>query len=311
MIAGLDGQFALNFLRGVLATVNPCGFVLLPTYLMYFLGSEGARPGTQRASVQRALVVSSAVAAGFFSVFLVIGLLVQAGFSWFTQHSDWLGLIIGFVLIPLGLAMIFGLKLSVNIPKLSGFNKDRRVLSMFLYGVSYAVASLGCTIGLFIPALASADRHGYLSAVLATVLYGVGMGVTLTALTVALALARTGLLRVLRKVMQHLDLAAGALMMLTGAYLVWYWGSEIRKPGGDKGAAVGQVENWQTQVSNWLNNIGVTTLAIVLVGVTGAAVCFVAFRNYRASRSAADDAASAAGPAIPNAQPDTDNNVTS
>ena len=74
MIA-VSGQFALNFLRGVLATVNPCGFVLLPTYLMFFLGTEGARPGTQRASVQRALTVSAAVTAGFFAVFLVIGLL--------------------------------------------------------------------------------------------------------------------------------------------------------------------------------------------------------------------------------------------
>ena len=127
MIA-LSGQFALNFLRGVLATVNPCGFVLLPTYLLYFLGTEGARPGTQRASIQRALVVSAAVSAGFFSVFLVIGLLVEAGFSWFTQHSDWLGLIIGIILLPLGLAMIFGLRVSMNLPKFvrSSFQRTRK-----------------------------------------------------------------------------------------------------------------------------------------------------------------------------------------
>ena len=280
MIA-LSGQFALNFLRGVLATVNPCGFVLLPTYLMYFLGTEGARPGTQRASIQRALVVSAAVTAGFFSVFLVIGLLVEAGFSWFTQHSDWLGLIIGITLLPLGLAMIFGLRLSMNLPKFVRSSNDRRIVSMFLYGVSYAIASLGCTIGLFIPALASAKNEGYASAVLATALYGVGMGVTLTALTVALALARTGLLRVLRRAMEHLDLAAGVLMMLTGAYLVWYWGSEVRNPGGNKGGAVSQVENWQTKVANWLNSVGVTTLAIVLVGVTAGAVVFAVARSRR------------------------------
>ena len=280
MIA-LSGQFALNFLRGVLATVNPCGFVLLPTYLMYFLGTEGARPGSQRASVQRALVVSAAVAAGFFTVFLAIGLLVQAGFSWFTAHADWLGLIIGIVLIPLGLAMIFGFKLSVNLPKLARTSNDRRIVSMFLYGISYAIASLGCTIGLFVPALASAEHEGYASAVLATVLYGVGMGVTLTSLTVALALARTGLLRVMRKVMQHLDLAAGVLMVLTGAYLVWYWGSEVRHPGGNKGAAVGQVENWQTTVANWLNEVGVWPLAIILVGTTSLAVVFVSARRRR------------------------------
>jgi len=284
MIA-LDGQFALNFLRGVLATVNPCGFVLLPTYLMYFLGSEGARPGTQRASLQRALVVSGAVAAGFFAVFLLIGLLIEAGFTWFRDQSDWFGLIVGGLLLLLGIAMLFGLKISVMIPKLAKGGQDRRVWSMFLYGVSYAIASLGCTIGLFLPALASAERNGYVSAVAATALYGVGMGVTLTALTVALATARTGLLRLMRKAMEHLDLVAGVLMVLTGVYLVWYWGKEVRDPGSDKGAAVGRVEDWQTKVANWLNDLGAWPIALVFGGVTLAAVAVVLVR--RRPRSAA------------------------
>ncbi|MEY4371545.1 MAG: hypothetical protein RL219_314 [Actinomycetota bacterium] len=289
MIA-LDGQFALNFLRGVLATVNPCGFVLLPTYLMFFLGVEGARPGTQRASIQRALVVSASVAAGFFSVFLVIGLLVQAGVSWFTQQADWLGLVIGICLVPLGLAMVFGLRLSANLPKFVRVGNDQRIMSMFLYGVSYAIASLGCTIALFVPALASAEYHGYTSAVLATALYGIGMGVTLTALTVALALARTGLLRLMRNAMKHMDLVAGVLMVLTGVYLIWYWGSEVRNPGGNKGAAVNQVEDWQTKVANWLNDVGVGRLAVLLVGITGLAVLFTVARLRRTREPKGDTA---------------------
>ena len=35
----------LSFLRGLVATVNPCGFILLPTYLMFFLGLQGQHPG--------------------------------------------------------------------------------------------------------------------------------------------------------------------------------------------------------------------------------------------------------------------------
>jgi cytochrome c biogenesis protein CcdA len=285
-VIAVEGQFALNFLRGVLATVNPCGFVLLPTYLMLFLGTEGARPGSQRSGLRRALVVSSAVAAGFFSVFLVIGLLVEAGVSWFTQHSQWFGLVIGIALVPLGLAMLFGFHPSLGLPKFARGGRDGRVVSMFLYGVSYAVASLGCTIGLFVPALASAGRNGYASAVLATALYGVGMGVTLTALTVALATARTGLLRFLRGVMQHLDLVAGALMVVTGLYLVWYWGSEVRHPGGNKGAAVNQIENWQTRVAGWIDGVGVSGLAAVLVGVTALSVLVVFIRRNRGSSEA-------------------------
>ena len=79
MIA-LEGRFAYSFLAGIFAAVNPCGFVLLPTYLMYFLGLEGARPGTQRASIQRALTVSAATSAGFISVFVIVGT-ISRGFT--------------------------------------------------------------------------------------------------------------------------------------------------------------------------------------------------------------------------------------
>ena len=39
MIA-LEGNFAYSFILGIMAAVNPCGFVLLPTYLVYYLGTE-------------------------------------------------------------------------------------------------------------------------------------------------------------------------------------------------------------------------------------------------------------------------------
>lgn len=59
MIASSD-RLWLSFGSGLLAAVNPCGFVLLPTYLMYFLGVSG-RPGTQRSTVRRALGECGAV----------------------------------------------------------------------------------------------------------------------------------------------------------------------------------------------------------------------------------------------------------
>ena len=37
----IEGNFAYSFMLGMLAAVNPCGFVLLPAYLLYFLGIDG------------------------------------------------------------------------------------------------------------------------------------------------------------------------------------------------------------------------------------------------------------------------------
>ena len=38
----MDARLALAFSAGMVATVNPCGFALLPAYLSYFLGLEEA-----------------------------------------------------------------------------------------------------------------------------------------------------------------------------------------------------------------------------------------------------------------------------
>ena len=43
MIAAIDSNvLGLAFLRGMVASINPCGFVLLPTYLLFFLGVQAA-----------------------------------------------------------------------------------------------------------------------------------------------------------------------------------------------------------------------------------------------------------------------------
>ena len=36
VVLAIEGNFAYSFMLGILAAVNPCGFVLLPAYLLYF-----------------------------------------------------------------------------------------------------------------------------------------------------------------------------------------------------------------------------------------------------------------------------------
>lgn len=71
----LTGSFALAFTAGMVATVNPCGFALLPAYLSAFVGLDD---GTSRASaVGRALKVSAALTAGFVAVFGLFGIVIS------------------------------------------------------------------------------------------------------------------------------------------------------------------------------------------------------------------------------------------
>ena len=148
---------SLSFIRGLVAAVNPCGFILLPTYLMFFLGLEGQRPGTQRATLRRAVLVSAALSAGFMAVFFVAGVVSYNFTNWINENSKYASVVIGAALLVLGVAMLFGYKLPFTTPDIrTSASTKRTVSAMFVFGIAYAVASIGCTIGLFIATVFSA-----------------------------------------------------------------------------------------------------------------------------------------------------------
>ena len=150
MIIALDPRLANGFTQGLLAAINPCGFVLLPTYLLYFLGMENLRPGAEKTSITRALAVSLSVSGGFMSVFIVIGVITKWSTRWFMDKAPYLSLVMGLGLVVLGIAMLFGYRLPFTTPKLDVGKRDRSVRSMYVFGIAYAIASLGCTLPGFI-----------------------------------------------------------------------------------------------------------------------------------------------------------------
>ena len=278
MIA-IEGNFAYSFVLGVLAAVNPCGFVLLPTYLMFFLGLEGSRPNdSQRASVGRALRVGLATSSGFIALFLVVGAISRLFTNAIERNAKYASIVIGVALVAMGVAMLAGWKPRVITPSVSG-GRERTFGSMFLFGIAYAIASIGCTIGFLTSViLGSISVHGFVSGVLSIVLYGIGMGAIVTALTVSLAFAKGGLLRVLRSGMRHLDRVSAVFVLLTGLYLTWYWYSAIAER--DYGSVVSRVEGWQSDIATFLQRQGAWKLALVF-GVLIAIAVHVTRRGER------------------------------
>ncbi|MFZ9083420.1 MAG: cytochrome c biogenesis CcdA family protein [Ilumatobacteraceae bacterium] len=285
LLATTSDRLWLSFGSGLLAAVNPCGFVLLPTYLMYYLGLSG-RPGESGAregAVARALVVSLSLSAGFMSVFLVVGSISRLFTDWINQNAKYVSLVIGLALVVLGVSMLFGYRLPLTTPKLDvgGRTKDRTVLSMFLFGVAYAVASIGCTIGPFsATVLGTIDTSGFAAGLVAIVLYGGAMSLLVTALTVSLAVAQGGLLKVLRRGMTYVEVGSAIVMILSGLYLAWYWFNAIREKYDDE--ITGNVLGWQESLANWIDG-NRSSLAIVFGAVVIAAVSTTVVHRRRHS----------------------------
>ena len=277
MIANSD-RLWLSFGAGLLAAVNPCGFVLLPTYLMYFLGVSG-RPGTQRSIVRRALLVSAALSAGFMTIFIIVGGVSRLFTDWLNQNAKYVSLLIGVALVILGIAMLFGYRLPFSTPKLETGKRDQTVASMYVFGLAYAIASIGCTIGPFSAiVLGTIDTDGFFQGIIAVVLYGVAMSLLITTLTVTLALAQGGLLKSLRVGMTYVEIASAVIMILSGLYLTWYWFNDIRDKYDDD--FTGQVLNWQERIVQIIDDNRLI-LAIVFTVIVGVALTYTLVSRRR------------------------------
>jgi cytochrome c biogenesis protein CcdA len=143
---------------------------------------------------------------------------------------------------------------------------------MYVFGLAYAIASIGCTIGPFsATVLGTIDTDGFFQGIIAIVLYGLAMSLLITTLTVTLALAQGGLLKSLRIGMTYVEIASAVIMILSGLYLTWYWFNDIRDKYDDD--FTGQVLNWQERIAQIIDDNRLV-LAIVFAVIVGVALTY-------------------------------------
>ena len=283
----IQAPLALAFASGMLATVNPCGFAMLPAYLGFFLGVEGG-DGDVRASVSRSLAVGLSVAGGFLLVFSLVGLAIYHLSASVNGWTPWATIVIGLTLVVLGVAMLRGYEPVVRLPKLDRGGRHRDGASMFVFGVSYAIASISCALPLFTSAVAGTfRRENLLSSMAVFVAYSLGMTLVLLALTVSLGMARQGLVHRLRRALPYVTRMSGLVLVVAGTYVTHYGWYERRVRAGQLGngsAVVDRVTAWSASISTWVNGVGATRLGFLLA-LTLAAVLSATFGLRARGRS--------------------------
>lgn len=94
--------------------------------------------------------------------------------------------------------------------------------SMVAYGVGYGLASVGCTLAVFLVVVAGAlAADGALSGPTVFLFYALGMGLVLLAVTTATALGKGIIVRWFRRVMPHVERISGIGLIVAGGYLVY------------------------------------------------------------------------------------------
>ena len=174
----------LAFAAGLVAALNPCGFAMLPAYLALVVRGEDVG---RRAAVGRALTATAAMAAGFIAVFGGFGVLTVSAAATVQRYLPYVTVLIGIILVALGIWLLAGREITVLAGLAHGVRwaPTARLGSMFGYGISYAVASLSCTVGPFLAVTAAGLRGSVVGAVAVYVAYAAGFTLVVGVLAMA------------------------------------------------------------------------------------------------------------------------------
>lgn len=202
---------------GVLAAFNPCGVAMLPSYVVYLLGGE------QRRSVD-GLWAGLLMTAGFLLIFTLAGLLSMVFADVLGQAIAWIAFFVGVVFAFAGILMVFGKNfLAFHLGVNRELHKGSKV-SFLLYGILYALGSLGCTLPLFaILVLSSFHAGGFGRGLWDFVLYALGMGFVVTAISIGATLSQQVVMKWVRSGARWMGKLSGLITLATGVYLVVYW----------------------------------------------------------------------------------------
>ena len=224
--------FGYAFGAGMVSAVNPCGFALLPTYLGLYL--RGRDPASASKRLARAALVGLTVTAVFVGLFGLAGLAVSLVGTALGAYFRWAGLAVGLLLVLAGGALLGGRHLYLGLGQRLG---DRAGIAAradgmkayAAYGVAYALGSLACTLPIFLAVIGlGLVAGGPAGVAIQLALYGLGMGAVLTVLALTAAVLKHTAPRRFRHLGRLVGPLSAVLLLVTGAYVVFYWLS----PGG-------------------------------------------------------------------------------
>jgi len=233
-LAGFN-LYLLALVAGTASFFSPCAFPLLPSYFSFYYLTEQKETASPGAG--RALKLGLASAAGVMSFVLVLGLLIAllgagAGKSLSIsgpEPSQFVRVFrgaVGAILLTLGVAQLTGRNLKPKFvdafayrtrPQREG--KRSAAANLYLYGLGYNAAGMGCTgpilAGLMLSALASG---GFGSALSAFVVFSLTMGGLMLVISGLVAASRQTLITRLKAATPKIKWGASILLILVGLF---------------------------------------------------------------------------------------------
>ena len=239
---------------GVAVFFSPCSFPLLPGYMTYYLSTKKRTSGTlDERTAREALPAGLAAASGVTGVLLVPFVSLLGGIL------PLLELLVEMIIFTLGVSMLLDYSLEPmlqplrqgvaalgsaigeftqgrptalaekGIQRVTGgdfsFAQSRQdgMMGLFWYGVGYGSAASGCMAPIVLGLLISSLARGIVTGLVVFLLFAVTTGLLMVAFTLLVASSEDTIVNKLRASTHQIQMVGGAVMVIVGLYLAWYY----------------------------------------------------------------------------------------
>lgn len=217
------------FIAGLAAFFAPCPFAVFPAYIAYYLNIEtGEDPHRKRPL--HALKIGSIVSLGIFSFYGILGLTMSLFGTVIASYSYYLKLAIIPIFFILGWMLMagksFGTRGLDRLTNLVGTQArgGKHFKNMYLYGIVYGIAAAACHLPILLalslyPLLAGQFLHGFLT----FIAYAIGASLLLIVFTILADSGKKFLSENLGLYGERVKKVGGAVLILTGIYLISFY----------------------------------------------------------------------------------------
>ncbi|MGH9976335.1 MAG: cytochrome c biogenesis CcdA family protein [Nitrososphaeraceae archaeon] len=199
----------------------------------------------------RRLIYSASVALlvtmGFVAIFGLTGLAISVAGTTIAKYFPWIAVLSGIVIIGIGIAKLIGKTFHINFPfpkKIIMFNDNTtgsadnkrnnnynrncsriksRYSNFFLFGKGYAIASLSCTLPIFLlVVLQGLSVGGIIEGSIVFLSYALGMGIVMITISLAIGISNQRLVKWLTRIAPKMSIVTSIVLILAGGYLIYY-----------------------------------------------------------------------------------------
>ncbi len=210
---------SLALAAGAAAFFNPCGFAVLPAYISNYF-SKSQKKSSPAKSLFSGVSVGVIATLGFIFLFVILGMLLKFVSRDIGNYIPWIDFVLGLVLIGFGLLLIVGRGFGFTVPVRSLPLENN--FSFFQYGIVYGLASLGCTLPIFLSVAFGSLAATFVEGIFMFFAYAIGMSLPFIAVTIATVLSKDIFVSKLQSYLKYMKTINAIILIFVGLYLIYF-----------------------------------------------------------------------------------------